>query len=103
MFFPAPCVLLHGAEAVVVLYQGRVGSPGWWYREGESQEVRGTSQPAWESGHGDWGGEYYTLEDQGNRGRLWNVLYLVWINWKMNKKDKIQGISPFQNRKFVFY
>ena len=24
-------------------------------REGESQEVRGTSQPAWESGHGEGG------------------------------------------------
>ena len=34
---------------------GGIVRPGPDGREGESQEVRGTSQPAWESGHGERG------------------------------------------------
>ena len=54
-YFLSPCVLLHGAEAVVVLdHVARAAQR--LVVEGESQEVRGTSQPAWESGHGEGGG-----------------------------------------------
>ena len=56
-------------------------------REGESQEVRGTSQPAWESGHGEGGGGIYNLF----RNKVKSSLIEVYI--------KVQG--KFKTR-FVF-
>ena len=71
MFFPRTLCLVTRSGGRSSVVPGAGGEPGLMVdREGESQEVRGTSQPAWESGHGDRGGEYYILEDQGNIGRL---------------------------------